>query len=377
MAGGHNSTAHQLVDLIDLGGLVVDCELPTGIKHIGEHDEARRLEVGLEHGPLRRRVADRDLLGFGWRAVRELRTDLGDVVAGGPGELMRIKRNLGVVYPVTVICVEDFFDRRAARCTREPNGALDRAHAMHDPCTRKLLFISHDPIVFGLDPLPLLILAAGDDEPVRLGVDESSLVEEGGRGSRVVFPAVGKEGQDEVPGVPEVEAPAGVVDDLVARLDAEISGGLCVTNVAWEACEEPLVVVELGDADRVRVLDALVDTVFGLERAALPGDEIAQAVRRRTTCSSREGSTGPCDGCGMGRVPGGHALRASMSSRTSGLASKSDCGTVNMNRALAEARSNDTTRSKKPAARAATRPEQPEREQSERRAQPRRARETG
>ena len=41
MTGGYQSTAHQLVDLIDLGGLVVDCELPTGIKDIGEDNEAR------------------------------------------------------------------------------------------------------------------------------------------------------------------------------------------------------------------------------------------------------------------------------------------------------------------------------------------------
>ena len=131
---------------------------------------------------------------------------------------------------------------------------------------------------FSIQSLCLLLAVRAVRRRPGAGRSGSVLGEERGDPAVLVGPAVREGREDEVARVPHVERPPRVDDDLRPRRRRRADRAASASSRAGEAAEEPLVVVQLGDAERQRVLDAVGDAVLRLDRLALPDDEVADAV---------------------------------------------------------------------------------------------------
>ena len=112
-----------------------------------------------------------------------------------------------------------------------------------------------------------------------VGVDQLGLRQERGHTPGFAVPSFGVGGNEEIAGTPEVEGTPRVIADPLPRGNAEhpchLGGDGHQTRF-----EEERVVVELQDALRRAVFEFQREPVERVQRRAIPGDELAEPVRR-------------------------------------------------------------------------------------------------
>ena len=119
--------------------------------------------------------------------------------------------------------------------------------------------------------------------------------QERGIAAVLIAPAAVPVGDDHITRIPHVVRSAGEVHNLFFRLDAQGLRELRIADLAGKSIEIPVVVIKLGNTERVGKLDAVVDSVLGLQRGALPGTELENAILRGRCVPAQ-------------RVPGWHAV---------------------------------------------------------------------
>ena len=148
---------------------------------------------------------------------------------------------------------------------------------MDDPGAGVCRRVAKELEVLTLQPFLLAFLAVGAGELARIGVDWLGVFQEGDIAAFLIAPAVRVRRDHEVAGVPHVEAAPRIDDDLLAGVRVEEP---CHRRFerAEEAAEEPRVIVELGDAERLGVVDPPEESILRLDGVALPGDELPDPV---------------------------------------------------------------------------------------------------